>query len=311
MDVGREWMILKAVSILLLCLMSLDMAMATDARVIVIADENNSVHQQFITGFRDALDDVSVVELSRESVTPEIVQGAALVVPLGIQSARQAYIKTLQIPVLYSLITATDWKQLNNDDQVAPYSTVLYLGQPPSRMLALVKTALPQRKKLTLLLGPTSQDGMGGIVQGCLKLALHCDSVVALDGGGIDRAQLQAAANDKVLLVLPDSDIVNASTARNLILGSYRRGVALVGYSRALVKAGALMAVYSTPVQLGKDTAEMARDFLQQRGQRLPPASYPSHFMVAVNYQLARALEIRLDTESDLAEGIDRTERNE
>jgi len=311
MDVGGERVTLRAMSVLLLWLLSLDMAMAASARVVIIADKSNLVHQQFIAAFRDKFDDISVVGVARESISAEILQGATLVVPLGIQSARETRIKTLQVPVLYSLITATDWERLSNDNLVAPNSSVLYLGQPPGRMLALVKAALPQRNNLTLLLGPTSQEELKDIVQGCLRLVLRCDSMVALDEGGIDRAQLQAAENDKVLLVLPDSQIVNAGTARNLILGSYRRGVALVGYSQALVKAGALMAVHSTPTQLGDDTAEIAREFLKQKRQQPPPARYPSRFMVSVNYQLARALHIHLGTESELAEAIDRIERND
>lgn len=286
-------------------------SMAGAERIVVVADEHNPVHQQFIAAFRQQLASRTVVEVARDSAGRDTLQGASLIVSLGTLAARGLSTLSLDTPVINSLITEADWQRLAAGlDGERGRQTALYLDQPPSRMLALVKTAIPKRRQVTVALGPTSQRARAAIEQGCHRQALRCDVMLVEDEAGIDQALRRAAASGKVLLVLPDPQVVNAATARNLILGAFRRGVALVGYSRALVKAGALMAVHSTPEQLGEDAAAMVRRVLD-RGEQPPASHYPAHYSVSVNYQLARALRLDLKAEKSLEQTLHKAERNE
>jgi len=69
-----------------------------------------------------------------------------------------------------------------------------------------------------------------------------------------------------VLLAVPDSEIYNSNSIRNILLSSYRRGIPLVGFSQAYVKAGALCAIFSTPEQLAATSGCHDR-FVLQDGQ--------------------------------------------
>jgi len=295
----------------LLWLLPLSAAVAGQARVVVVADEHNTVHQQFIGAFRRQLDGATVIEVVRDSAGREALRRASLLVSVGSLAARGLAAMQLEVPIINSLIAEADWRRLSAESGERQRRTAIYLEQPPSRMLALVKTALPDRQQITIALGPSSQRVAGAIEQNCRRQGLRCEVVMVADEGDIERALQMAAASGKVLLVLPDPRVVNATTARNLILGAYRRGVALVGYSRAMVKAGALMAVHSTPEQLGEDAAAMAHEILTRGAGPLPVSRYPSRYSVSVNYQLARALRLDLETEAELAKAIHKAERNE
>jgi putative tryptophan/tyrosine transport system substrate-binding protein len=120
------------------------------------------------------------------------------------------------------------------------------------------------------------------------KILLH-DRTVG-EGQSLNDA-LEGVLNESdVLFVLPDVEIYNAGTIRNILLTSYRKHVPLIGISQAYVKAGALCAIYSTPEQIAAQAAEAVRLFSESG--KLPPSQYPKEFEVSVNVQVARSLDL-------------------
>jgi len=294
-----------------LLLLPLSLAAADGGRVLVVADGDNALHQKVIAAFRQQLNAAEVLEVTQEALSRTALQDIELVVSLGALTRRDLSAIPSGVPLLYSLITESEWRNIADEDKAVHRQTALYIEQPPERMVRLVKSALPDRTRLTVALGPTSISKQLDVGRECQRQMLDCVVMRVTAKGDIERALDKAASRDKVLLVLPDAQVVNSSTAHNLILGAYRRGVALVGYSRALVKAGALMAVHSTPVQLGEDTAVMARTILHQQRTSLPPGRYPSRYSVSVNYQLARALDLELESEGALQQVLNKAESDE
>jgi len=75
---------------------------------------------------------------------------------------------------------------------------------------------------------------------------------------------------------------------------SIRDKVPLVAFSPAYVRAGALLAIYSTPTQVGTQAARWVLDVLAQR--TLPEqAMAPDDFEISVNLEVARVLNLPLD----------------
>lgn len=72
------------------------------------------------------------------------------------------------------------------------------------------------------------------------------------------------------------------------------------------VKAGALLALYSTPAQIGQQAGEVARQGLAS-GSLQPPAA-PRHFRIGTNPYVARSLGISLEDASVLQERLERAE---
>jgi ABC-type uncharacterized transport system substrate-binding protein len=113
-------------------------------------------------------------------------------------------------------------------------------------------------------------------------------------------------AQSDILLAVPDSRIYNSSTIRNILLGSYRRGIPVVGLSAAYVSAGALCAVYSTPEQQAAQAAGMVSEFLH-RGT-LPSPRFPQLYQIALNAEVARSMRLTIRSVEALRIEIDRVE---
>jgi ABC-type uncharacterized transport system substrate-binding protein len=111
--------------------------------------------------------------------------------------------------------------------------------------------------------------------------------------GGLFDALQSVLPDVGVLLALPDPSVFNSQTAANILTAAYRRQVPLVGFSPAYVKAGALLALYSTPAQVGARGGEVLRQALA--GKVLPSPQWPREFVVAVNQDVARSLGFALD----------------
>nr|MBL8457364.1 hypothetical protein [Zoogloeaceae bacterium] len=90
-----------------------------------------------------------------------------------------------------------------------------------------------------------------------------------------------------------------------ILLSCYRQRRPVFAYSKAYVDAGALAAVYSSPADIGRDTAEWLSSL--DGGvtiDALPRPRAPRQFGVAVNRQVARALSLNVPDEASLLEAV-------
>ena len=180
-------------------------------------------------------------------------------------------------------------------------TSAIYLDQPISRHLQLVRVAQPRAQR---------GRGVGAVAIGFairahprgeqFRLRL---STAALSGGGDLFSSLQTLLpNVDALLLFPDPLVVNRGNVQNLMLTTYRQRVPVVGHSQNLVDAGALVAVYSTPQQIGQQVAETIQRMLPARHWELPPPAYPKYFTIKTNSSVARSLDIDVPSEAVLAQ---------
>jgi putative ABC transport system substrate-binding protein len=99
-----------------------------------------------------------------------------------------------------------------------------------------------------------------------------------------------------LLLAIPDTAIYNGGSIQNVLLASYRQRVPLIGFSPAYVRAGAMLALYSTPTQIGSQTARTARALLADAP--VQALQSPVEFVVNVNVNVARSLGFRLSEDA-------------
>ena len=95
-----------------------------------------------------------------------------------------------------------------------------------------------------------------------------------------------------MLLTLPDPVVLNSKTVQSVLLTAYMRKIPVVSYSPAYVRAGALMAVNSSPAELGRHVAEKLVDLDSRNYWNLDKPEYPKYFSVALNERVARSLGI-------------------
>lgn len=178
--------------------------------------------------------------------------------------------------------------------------SAVFVDQPPERQMELIRLALPEVRNVGMLFSQESRAQVAlldkaAVARGMQLLAL------SVDPGGLFAGLQTLLPEVEVLLMQPDPVIFNSQTAANVLMAAYRRRVPLVGFSPAYVKAGAMLALYSTPAQIGRRAGELLNQALAA-GVLLPPQG-PREFMVSVNQDVARSLGFVLD-ETQLGERL-------
>jgi putative ABC transport system substrate-binding protein len=223
-----------------------------------------------------------------------------LIVAVGMKSASALYGSNK--PVLNALVPKAGYDKLAKPT-VANRSSAIYLDQPMERQLSLLLAALPKVKRIGVLYTAPPL----GIANLRLLVAernlLLVEKIVGHDHTLHDALE-ELLDESEVLLVLPDTEIYNSGTIRNILLSSYRKQVPLVGISQAYVKAGALCAIYSTPMQMAAQTAEAIKQFINSG--KIPPSQYPKEFEVSVNKQVARSLDLTIKDADKLRDDVRR-----
>jgi hypothetical protein len=107
---------------------------------------------------------------------------------------------------------------------------------------------------------------------------------------------LSRIGRSEVLLALPDSAIYNPENIRNILLSTYRRKQAVIGFSADMVKVGALASTYSEIEDINAQVAEMATAFVATG--ELPAPQFPHYFRTAINEGVARSLDVAVSDEA-------------
>ena len=107
-----------------------------------------------------------------------------------------------------------------------------------------------------------------------------------------------------VLLVLPDSTLSDTGALQNILMSAYRQRVPVVGYSPALVKAGAALGLYASPAQVGRQVSSLLRGTLN--GSTKPGLRLAEGVSVSVNAQVYRSLGLEPPDAQELGDALRR-----
>lgn len=181
------------------------------------------------------------------------------------------------------------------------------LDQPIGRQMALLKRALPDRRHVGVLAGPQTQALLPMLQKeaGARGLALVAVPV-AKPPEDLYPALKAVLEEADVILALPEPTVYHGASLQNILLTTYRARVPMLAFSAAYAKAGAVLALYSTPSQVARRAAEMTRTWMSNRG--LPTPQGPREFTVATNAKVAASLGLQLDDAATLAEDLRRME---
>ncbi|MGF6557942.1 hypothetical protein ABIA48_004322 [Pseudomonas sp. S30_BP2TU TE3576] len=185
-------------------------------------------------------------------------------------------------------------QRLNN---TLPARLCLLWSDPPlDRQLRLTRALLPQAQRIGVLYDNHSEFLLNELRQAALPLRLE---VVTQRWDDIhDSRPLQALLkNSDVLLGLDDAELYNPQTAKNLLLSSYSRQMALIGPNAGFVKAGSLASTYSDQ----SDWLAVVDELLDRPPATWPRTHYPHRFKVASNPQVARSLGLEQINEASVA----------
>lgn len=275
-----------------------------EVKVVIVNSERSQAYLEAAQAIvneleRGGLMRSQVLELSTKEweSTPPIA--AKLLVTLGAAAARAVAGTPSQTPVLCTLLPRASFEAVLADSgrQASARFSALYLDQPWSRQLDLIRLAMPNARKIGVLWGPQSQR-----YASALNAAARAQDVSLVEAAVAADASLfeglkKVLEDADVLLAVPDPTVYNSANIQNILLTSFRLRVPLIAFSPAYVHAGALLALHVSPKQLGLQAGKIASAALQ--GKELPATPlYSQEFTIAVNGPVARSLGLSLDSRS-------------
>lgn len=270
------------------------------AEVAVVVSEDSAPYREVVEALRGGLVFDPAAPRSVRILSADALDGLrppepAVVVTVGARATRAVAMSELHAPLLATLLPRKAYERIAEESgrrSEARFSAV-FLDQPPARQLDLIRLALPGAVRVGLLLGPESEPLLGAMQAGGASRRMRIAAQTLGGDNPLFPALQKLLAEADVLLALPDSTVFNGATIPNILLATYRLGLPVVGFSAAYTRAGAVLALYSTPQQIGAQAAEMLRYYFS-RGA-LPPPQYPRDFVVSANPHVASSLGLALD----------------
>lgn len=263
------------------------------AQVLLVLSEAGGAYEETAEAFRSELRRVAPQYTVLSTTAKELTAlgDHALVVTLGSQAARSVAAQGLHPPTIHSLLPRAAYERIPGLKEGR--DSAVLLDQPASRQIDLIRLALPAFTRVALLEGRDSHDLVNRLADAARERKLTVVRETVLQESDLYPALQRATAEPAVLLATPDSGVFNSYSIQNVLLTAYRQHSPVVGFSAAYVRAGAVLGLYSTPAQVGRQTAEMARAALA--GAPLPAPQPPRYFEVGSNPQVARSLGIVLE----------------
>jgi len=301
---------LIALAALAVAFVSWPVAAATE--VLVVIAQKSPAYEEALAALRTSLADVSdneptlrvmtAAEFSNSGPRATDQKLPGLVVTLGTDAAAMVLRQKLPAPTYCTFLPQAAYAALTNvSNERHARRSALYLDQPLIRQMQLIRLALPIRTRVGVVLGPESRKSEHNLRQAAVSAGLVLRIEQITDEKHLVGALHRVMDGADVLLAVPDPLVFNRNTAQSVLLTTYRLGKPVVGYSRAYVTAGALLSVYSTPAQIGRQIGEELLAMRDRSGRPLPAPGYPRYFSVEINERVARSLGIEPDQVEDLS----------
>ena len=267
---------------------------AAQTRVLVVNGVAVPIADEFIGALKQGLGanvDVAVVPMEARAGS---YSAARVIVPLGTAAVEAVMADKPPAPVVASLVPRIFFERSLRQETAG--ATALFLGQSFARQLALIRKAFPSARRIAVLTGPDSVQSIS-YLEVAARDAGFSLAIERGDGSRLHGALRQLATTAELLLVLPDPQVFNASSIQGVLLETYRAQMPVIGISPAYGRAGAVLSLSVSPVQLGSETARLVREVL---GGHLPEPRYSEVAEVYVNRQVARSLGLELPTDEAL-----------
>lgn len=170
--------------------------------------------------------------------------------------------------------------------------TAIYAEPSPNDQMRLISLLYKKRVSVAALISEKSEYLVPALQHSASQMNLDLDVNYVTADDNLNRI-LNRIAKANVLLAIPDGTIFNAENIRNILITTYRQNKSVVGFSSALVKAGALASTYSDIEDVIAQTDEILTDYANTGHLQEP--QYPKYFNTIINDDVARSINLVID----------------
>jgi len=293
-------------AIVLLCIVApVSSAESEQVKISIILSSDSRLYYEAVEGIEDSLENSNTVQyqvktfddLSSARVA-DVYGGMDFIIAVGSKASRYVLQNPTQKPVLSILVPKQSYQTLlgNAGEEVGANYSVVYLGQPVSRLLLLAKIISGNKNNnVGMVFGPASKQQLDDYINESDRLSLNLSYIEEENDKRALDAIKDLVTDTSVFLALYDRKVMNRKTAKWLLYLAGVKRKPVIGYSQSYVDAGALAAVYTSPYQAGENAALWLTD--NMTGNReVTWNKHPDLFAVKINKKTMRKLNMIIDS---------------
>jgi putative ABC transport system substrate-binding protein len=283
---------------ILLCLIFSSSAVASDVYFVTSSNSDSNQNAARLISERLVESDPNI-HFQIRSLTnfkSQELNADDLIVTIGSAAAESIQSANLANPVLFSFTTQSSLPQ------TAGNWAALITEQPLSRLIQTTPPLIENsfKKQILVPVSPSNKTIINSAEQleaNGLKLIQIPDT--EKPAKKVDSQLFKSGA----LIAVKDKHIWSGENARWMLYQAYRNNVPVIGYSKKFLKAGALVAIYSTLDQIAENTAQQISDWSQNQQLQQKGVIF-SKYNIEYNKKIARTLKIsvpenKFNVESD------------
>ncbi len=268
------------------CIVLFKDVFAGNKTVTIVYKEDTQIVRQFyeLLSAKRARYDLELMSL--DSVNKS---NSHLFIAIGIDSFSGVLKKQLKIPIIAVFISRLSYRDTIKNSKLAAKVTAIFSDPNPSDQIRLAKQLYKKSIDVAVLLSNRTAFLRPEISRSAKQYKTNVKFVNVDDFGSLYKTLSKVHSYD-VLLAVPDSQIYNSKSMRTILLTTYRNDQSMIGFSKGMVKAGALATTTVDVADIAGETDRWIQLYLNTK--KLPKPYYSEKFNVHVNEYVAESLSI-------------------
>ena len=220
-----------------------------------------------------------------------------LIVTIGVAAAARLRGQVGSAAEMNMFLPRAAYQQLHKGNSGAP--AAIFLDQPIERQLALARVLQPNAKRAGMLRAATTEQSSADLKGTALRFGFELYFAPITGDGDAAEAIDQVLASSDLIIATFDREAYKPATMKWLLYLAFQQQRPIIGFSQALLRAGAVATVYSTTEQIAAHAAELVRDWLNT-GKMPSGSHYPRYYDIGLNAPVAKMLNVTPVDEAEL-----------
>ena len=293
----------KAVFIALFLFVSNFCQASSTPHIILLLSSKQPVYQTVADSMYSSLHITTNIEEHTIDSLNTISAPPQLVLTIGSAAFKEALIKFKTSPIIASFLPRRIYEELIGSSLIKNNNTTaIFIDQSMQRQLALARLITPTGKTVGTVFGASSINERQRLYDAAKTTGFKIKSVVLNSADNPVSTLQPIIQKTDVFLAIPDQSAFNRASAKWSLFIALRLKKPLIGFSEKYVDAGAPAAIFSSPQQIGKQTAEILISYLKTR--ILPTPAHPKYFTVKTNLKSIQTINLQMDDAATLQQQL-------
>lgn len=272
-------------------------------RVFVIYNAGNKLHASIIKKLAAKLSPerpgITLEKIAPEQKIKSIRNDRDIIISIGssyIKSIEKNYPNTKKI----FIATAPNQYPLNTNKK----NITLYMTQSYCRQIKFITLLNTSWETIGILSSKKNPVNINALQQCANKYNIKLYTINGVTRDRLSSSIKNVLTHSDVLLALPDNNIYNSRTVKNILLTSYRYRKPVIAFSKNFVNAGALAAIHSDVEQIIQTANSFIKQQLDPKTSLPPVINHPKSFKISINRQVFRALDLVIPDTEKLSQAL-------